>query len=98
MNSEIERQLAGLGQLHKRMLDEFGNVIVGQRTVLGGLRSTVSAGGHNLPEGVPGLAKTLMISTLARLVSLSFKRIQFTPDLMPSDIAGTNAVEEDPTT
>ena len=59
---------------------------------------TVFAGGHNLLEGVPGLAKTLMINTLARLLSLDFKRIQFTPDLMPSDIVGTNVIEEDHTT
>src|SRR6516164_8908704 len=56
------------------------------------------AAGHNLLEGVPGLAKTLMISTLSRIVSLKFKRIQFTPDLMPSDIVGTNVIEEDHTT
>ena len=59
---------------------------------------TIFAGGHNLLEGVPGLAKTLMISTLSRLMSLDFKRIQFTPDLMPSDIIGTNVIEEDHTT
>ena len=59
---------------------------------------TIFAGGHNLLEGVPGLAKTLMINTLARLLSLDFKRIQFTPDLMPSDIVGTNVIEEDHTT
>ena len=73
-------------------------MIVGQREVLEELLITVFAGGHNLLEGVPGLAKTLMISTLARLLSLDFKRIQFTPDLMPSDIVGTNIIEEDHTT
>jgi MoxR-like ATPase len=66
--------------------------------VLEELLVTVFAGGHNLLEGVPGLAKTLMINTLAKLVSLNFKRIQFTPDLMPSDITGTNVIEEDHTT
>jgi MoxR-like ATPase len=98
MSKEIEQQLAALGQLHQRMLAEFGKVIVGQRAVLEELLITVFAGGHNLLEGVPGLAKTLMINTLARLLSLHFKRIQFTPDLMPSDITGTNVIEEDHTT
>src|ERR687884_1038718 len=80
------------------MLAEFSKVIVGQVEVLEELLMTVFAGGHNLLEGVPGLAKTLMISTLSKLVSLHFKRIQFTPDLMPSDIVGTNVIEEDHTT
>jgi MoxR-like ATPase len=73
-------------------------VEVAQGEVLHELLITLFAGGHNLLEGVPGLAKTLMISTLARLLSLPFKRIQFTPDLMPSDIVGTNVIEEDHTT
>src|ERR1043165_3689496 len=98
MNQEIEQQLAALGELHNRMLAEFSKIIVGQREVLEELLITVFAGGHNLLEGVPGLAKTLMINTLAKLLSLHFKRIQFTPDLMPSDIVGTNVIEEDHTT
>src|SRR5258708_5630871 len=76
----------------------MSRVIVGQRSVLEELLVTIFAGGHNLLEGVPGLAKTLMINTLARLLSLDFKRIQFTPDLMPSDIVGTNVIEDDHTT
>src|SRR6516164_5062354 len=98
MNPDIEKELSALGDLHKRMLAEFGKVIVGQRDVLEELLITVFAGGHNLLEGVPGLAKTLMINTLAQLLSLHFKRIQFTPDLMPSDIVGTNVIEDDHTT
>src|SRR6266568_9160548 len=98
MNQEIEQKLAALSALHKKMLAEFGKVIVGQTDVLEELLITIFAGGHNLLEGVPGLAKTLMISTLSRIVSLNFKRIQFTPDLMPSDITGTNVIEEDHTT
>src|SRR5215470_4448391 len=98
MNPDIEQQLQSLGDLHRRMLDEMSRVIVGQRQVLEELLITVFAGGHNLLEGVPGLAKTLMINTLARLLSLKFKRIQFTPDLMPSDIVGTNVIEDDHTT
>jgi MoxR-like ATPase len=94
----IEKQLDVLSTHYNRMLDEFGKTIVGQREVLEELLITVFAGGHNLLEGVPGLAKTLMINTLAQLLSLQFKRIQFTPDLMPSDIVGTNVIEEDHTT
>jgi MoxR-like ATPase len=92
---EIEARIAELAALRGAMLAEFGKTIVGQRDVLDELLITVFAGGHNLLEGVPGLAKTLMINTLARLLSLHFKRIQFTPDLMPSDIVGTNVIEED---
>lgn len=98
MNPDIEKQVSALGEIHRKMLAEFAKVIVGQREVLEELLVTIFAGGHNLLEGVPGLAKTLMINTLARLVSLHFKRIQFTPDLMPSDIVGTNVIEEDHTT
>src|SRR5205823_1002113 len=98
LNPETEKELSSLRNLHKRMLDELAKAIVGQREVLEELLITIFAGGHNLLEGVPGLAKTLMISTLARMLSLHFKRIQFTPDLMPSDIVGTNVIEEDHTT
>src|SRR5579864_1010769 len=98
MNEQIEKQLEALSKLHSRMLEEFSRVIVGQREVLEELLITIFAGGHNLLEGVPGLAKTLMINTLSKLLSLHFKRIQFTPDLMPSDIVGTNVIEEDHTT
>jgi len=98
MSKEIENQLQALSTLHSRMLAEFGKIIVGQRDVLDELLITIFAGGHNLLEGVPGLAKTLMINTLAKLVSLSFKRIQFTPDLMPSDIVGTNVIQENQST
>jgi MoxR-like ATPase len=95
---DIENRIAELSDLNKRMLTGFSGAIVGQQEVLEELLITVFAGGHNLLEGVPGLAKTLMINTLARLLSMKFKRIQFTPDLMPSDIVGTNVIEEDHTT
>src|ERR1700687_4030073 len=98
MTKEIEQQLAALSTLHQKRLAEIAKVVVGQREVLEELLITIFAGGHNLLEGVPGLAKTLMISTLAKLVQLHFKRIQFTPDLMPSDIIGTNVIEDDHTT
>jgi len=76
------------------IMGELGKLIYGQKGVLRQLLATVFAGGHCLLVGVPGLAKTMMVSTLARLTSLSFKRIQFTPDLMPSDITGTNVIDE----
>jgi MoxR-like ATPase len=75
---------------------EIGKVIVGQREVIREVLVTLFADGHALLEGVPGLAKTLLIRTLSQSVNLEFSRIQFTPDLMPSDITGTNIIEEDP--
>ncbi len=75
---------------------EIGKVIVGQREVIREVLVTLLADGHALLEGVPGLAKTLLIRTLAQSVNLAFSRIQFTPDLMPSDITGTNIIEETP--
>jgi MoxR-like ATPase len=98
VTKEIEKEIGHLSELHKQMLQEFSKVIVGQQDVLDELLVTIFAGGHNLLEGVPGLAKTLMINTLSRMLSLHFRRIQFTPDLMPSDIVGTNVIEEDHTT
>jgi MoxR-like ATPase len=98
MTENIERKLEALHACRNQMLSELAKVVVGQREVLDQLLVTVFAGGHNLLEGVPGLAKTLMISTLSRVLALQFKRIQFTPDLMPSDIVGTNIIEENPET
>src|SRR5687768_11425793 len=89
--NEIIRKLAALKQ-------EIKKVIVGQEETIDQLLITFLAGGHALLEGVPGLAKTLMIRTLAEAVHLKFRRIQFTPDLMPSDIIGTEVLEEDHTT
>ncbi len=77
---------------------ELGKVIVGQEAVVEELLIALFCRGHALLVGVPGLAKTLLISTLARTLGLSFSRIQFTPDLMPSDITGTEVIEEDKTT
>jgi len=78
-----------------RLRDEIGKVIVGQSEVIELLIQAMLSRGHCLLVGVPGLAKTLMISTLAKVMHLSFSRIQFTPDLMPSDITGTDVIEED---
>jgi MoxR-like ATPase len=87
--------LKQLGEAHRRIRAELGKVIVGQGEVLDQMLIALFAGGHCMIEGVPGLAKTLMISTLARCLNLSFNRIQFTPDLMPSDITGTEVIQED---
>ncbi len=77
------------------MRREIGKIIVGQEPVIEEMLIALFSGGHVLLEGVPGLAKTLLISSLARVMDLSFNRIQFTPDLMPSDITGSEILEED---
>ena len=82
----------------REIKSELGKVIVGQEDVIDLMLISVFARGHCLLIGVPGLAKTLMISTLARTLNLSFNRIQFTPDLMPSDITGTEVIQEDKAT
>ena len=79
----------------KVMQQELQKIIIGQHDVIEQLFAAIFTRGHCLLEGVPGLAKTLMVSTLARILDVSFNRIQFTPDLMPSDITGTNVLDED---
>jgi MoxR-like ATPase len=81
--------------LVERLIGELGRVIIGQQAVVHDILVAFAAGGHVLLRGVPGLAKTLLIKTLAHAVDLKFSRIQFTPDLMPSDIIGTEVIEED---
>src|SRR5882672_10279660 len=93
-SSAIQR----LHQARDRILSQLGQVIVGQDQVIEELLISLFSRGHCLLEGVPGLAKTLLISTLARALNLSFSRIQFTPDLMPADITGTEIIEENRTT
>lgn len=88
---EIQDRLAKL----PLVAGEIAKVIVGQEQIVDELLISVLAGGHCLLEGVPGLAKTLMVSTLAQSLELDFRRVQFTPDLMPSDIIGTEILEED---
>jgi MoxR-like ATPase len=83
---------------YHNLKSELGKVIVGQEQVIEELLIALFCRGHALLVGVPGLAKTLLISTLSRTLGLSFNRIQFTPDLMPSDITGTEVIEEDKTT
>ena len=95
---EIEQELKVLNAKLVDLKNEISKVIVGQEETVEHLLITFLAGGHALLEGVPGLAKTLMIKTLAQTIHLKFSRIQFTPDLMPSDIIGTEILEEDHTT
>jgi MoxR-like ATPase len=90
--------VANLTQAREKLLAEIGKVIIGQREIVDQLVIALLAGGHCLLVGVPGLAKTLLIRTLAQCLDLTFGRIQFTPDLMPSDITGTEVLEEDPET
>ena len=89
--SEVDALLERLAALRA----EIGRVIVGQERAVGELLTAFLAGGHALLEGVPGLAKTLLIRTLAQAADVRFRRIQFTPDLMPTDIIGTEILEED---
>tara|TARA_A100001037_G_scaffold284967_1_gene291850 strand:+ start:475 stop:1515 length:1041 start_codon:yes stop_codon:yes gene_type:complete len=93
-----EESVQELAQVKNQVMNEIGKRIIGQQTVMEQILTAFFAGGHCLLEGVPGLAKTLMISTLSETLSLAFKRVQFTPDLMPSDVTGTNILDEDPET
>ncbi len=94
----LESSLERLRDVHRRMKAELHRVIVGQDEVIDQLLLAILTRGHCLLVGVPGLAKTLMVSSLARTLDLSFSRIQFTPDLMPSDITGTELLHIDPET
>ncbi|GAB4513135.1 MAG: MoxR family ATPase [Allomuricauda sp.] len=101
MNKELQQianEVEGLSEKLSALKQEIGKVIIGQEETVSQLLITFLAGGHALLEGVPGLAKTLMIRTLSDAIDLKFKRIQFTPDLMPSDIIGTEILEDDHST
>ena len=91
-----EEQIQTFREAHAALRAELGKVIVGQDAVVEGTLIALFAGGHVLLEGVPGLGKTLLVRTLGEVLDLSFSRIQFTPDLMPADILGTNIVMEIP--
>jgi len=84
-----------LKKAHHDLIQEIGKIIIGQTRIIDELLISLFSRGHCLLVGVPGLAKTMLISTVARVLSLKFSRIQFTPDLMPSDITGTEVIEED---
>ncbi len=93
-----EQILLKFDEAYRKLRGEIAGVIVGQDAVIEELLTALFVGGHCLLVGVPGLAKTLLVSTVARSLNLKFSRIQFTPDLMPSDITGTEVLEEDPAT
>ena len=95
---EVEQSVHHIISSLNELKQEIKKVIVGQEEIIDQLLITFLAGGHALLEGVPGLAKTLMIRSLSEAIDLRFRRIQFTPDLMPSDIIGTEILEEDHTT
>ena len=92
--SDVEH-LASLARAVEHLRGQVARRIVGQQEAVDGILTAILAGGHALLIGVPGLAKTLMVSTVAEALHLSFNRVQFTPDLMPSDITGTEIIEED---
>ncbi len=92
---EIENNIEQFRATFQRVQAEVGRVLVGMPDVIGGIISAIFAGGHVLLEGVPGLGKTLLIKSISQTLGMSFKRIQFTPDLMPSDVTGTQVLTED---
>ncbi len=96
--AQDKQAVAWLKQASGQVRSELGKVIVGQDEVVEQLLIGIFAKGHCLLEGVPGLAKTLLISSLSKTLDMTFKRVQFTPDLMPSDIVGTEILQEDPVT
>jgi MoxR-like ATPase len=97
-STELKARIERFQQARDQILEQVRKVIVGQDEVLEQILIALFVGGHCLITGLPGTAKTLMVRTIAQTLGLVFKRIQFTPDLMPSDITGTDIIEEDPTT
>jgi len=95
---EVEKQCLDFREMFEALRGEIGKVIVGHQDIVDDVLISLFSGGHVLLEGVPGLGKTLLVRTLSSAFSLEFRRIQFTPDLMPADIIGTNIVMEDATT
>jgi MoxR-like ATPase len=95
-SNEFEDQAKEFRKQYDRVYQEISKVIVGHADIVNGVLTCLFAGGHALLEGVPGLGKTLLIRTLSQVLDLQFNRIQFTPDLMPSDIMGTNIINETP--
>src|SRR4051794_16505961 len=97
-SAELKTRLARFSETQLAIRREIRKVIVGQDAVVENVLIALFVGGHCLLTGLPGTAKTLLVRTLARTLGLKFNRIQFTPDLMPSDITGTDIIEEDMTT
>src|SRR5438309_3984372 len=94
--SSMQQRAEQFRQAYHKLYSEIGKVIVGHTDIVHGILTCLFVGGHALLEGVPGLGKTLLVRTLAQVLDLKFNRIQFTPDLMPSDIIGTNIITESP--
>jgi MoxR-like ATPase len=95
---DVRQEAARFRQDFQRLREEVGKMIVGMDSIVEGVLTCLFAGGHCLLEGVPGLGKTMLVRVLAQCLDLRFSRIQFTPDLMPADIIGTNVINEDPET
>jgi len=98
IDAKVEKATQEFCHKYRRLRDEIGKAIVGHTEIVDGVLTCLFVGGHALLEGVPGLGKTYLIRTLSQALSLDFSRIQFTPDLMPADIIGTNIVMDDPAT
>src|SRR5271157_535612 len=96
MTNEFEQQVKQFQTMYRAIFSEISKVIVGHADIVHGILTCLFCGGHALLEGVPGLGKTLLVRTLSQVLDLAFNRIQFTPDLMPSDILGTNIISELP--
>ncbi len=96
MSANISEYLTQFAQHRTQMVDQLKRVVVGQHEVIEQILAAIFTRGHCLLVGVPGLAKTLMVSSIAQILDVNFKRIQFTPDLMPSDITGTTVLDETP--
>src|SRR5881275_2125821 len=95
-NAPMAERAEQFRQAYGRVSAEIGKVIVGHQEIVQGVLTCLFVGGHALLEGVPGLGKTLLVRTLSQVLDLKFNRVQFTPDLMPSDIIGTNIINETP--
>src|SRR6266550_9188575 len=96
--SQIQARIVRFRQVREAIVNQIHNVIIGQDEVIEQVLIALFVGGHCLITGLPGTAKTLLVRTIGQILGLEFKRIQFTPDLMPSDITGTDLIEEDPAT
>src|SRR2546430_7146717 len=94
--SEMQQRAQEFRTAYGKVHREIGKVIVGHSDIVHGILTCLFVGGHALLEGVPGLGKTLLVRTLSQVLDLKFNRVQFTPDLMPSDILGTNIISEAP--
>src|SRR4051794_9109560 len=94
--AQMQERTDEFRQAYDRVFHEIGKAIVGHHDIVHGVMTCLFVGGHALLEGVPGLGKTLLVRTLSQVLDLHFSRVQFTPDLMPSDIMGTNIIDEGP--